>query len=92
MDFITKMNETLKLKNVCELFEIKENGESIIYELIKQNYVTPVIFVNLYEKLLTIKNKDVILKSNNYKKFEYSMKFIIKILKGGLDEQKEICD
>jgi hypothetical protein len=85
-DFIIKMNETLKLKNVRELFEIRENGEPIIYDLIKNNYVSAAIYVKLYEKLLTTKNKDVILMSGNYKRFEYAMKNIIKIIKGGLDE------
>jgi len=90
-DFIIKMNQNLKLKNVSELFEIRENGEPIIYDLIKNNYVSVAIYVKLYEKLLTTKNKDVIFKSDNYKRFEYAMKNIIKIIKGGFDAEKKIC-
>jgi hypothetical protein len=85
-EFIIKINETLKLKSVDEFFQLRENGEPIIYELIKNNFITPAVYVKYFEKILTIENKDVILMSDNYKKFRYAMKNIIKIIKGGLDE------
>jgi hypothetical protein len=85
-EFIIKINETLKLKSVEEFFEIRENGEPIIYDLIKKNFITPVIYVKFYEKILTIENKDVILLNDDYKKFKYAIKNIIKILKGGFNE------
>ena len=85
-DFILKINHNLKLKTVDEFFEIRENGEPIIYDLIKKNFVTPVIFVKFYDHLLTNKKKDVIL-NGDYKRFEYAMKNIIKTIKGGFDEE-----
>lgn len=82
-DFILKINKNIKFKNIIDFFEIRESGEPIIYNLIKQNYITPVFYIKYYEKLLTNQNKDVILKSKNYMRFEYAMKMIIKIIKGG---------
>ena len=84
-DFIVSINKNLKLKSVDEFFEMRENGEPIIYELIKKNYVTPVVFVKFCKQILTHENKDVIL-NIEYKRFEKAMLTIIKTIKGGLDE------
>jgi hypothetical protein len=86
-DFIIQINKKLKFKDLKEYFEVRENGEPIIFELIKKNYVTPAIYIKFYEKILTIQNKDVILYNNEYKKFQYSMKMIKKTIQGGLDDE-----
>lgn len=91
-NFINEINKTIKLKTINEFFEIRENGEPIIFELIKKQYVTPVFYVKYYEKVLTDKNKDVIFMSKEYEKFKYAMNVIVKIIKGGLDEQEKVCN
>jgi hypothetical protein len=85
-DFILQINKELKFKSLLELFEIRENGTPIIYELIMKDFISPVIYVKFYEKVLTNLKKDVILKSKEYEQFEWAMNQIIKTIKGGFNE------
>ena len=83
-EFIKNINKQLKFNSIDEYFTINESGESVIYELIKKNYISPVFFVRYFRNDLTMVNKDVSFISVSYKQFEYSMKCLIKIFKGDL--------
>jgi len=80
VDFIKKM----KL-DIDGFFEIRESGEPIIYQLIKQEYITSAFFVRFFEKTLTSPKKDVIL-NTDYKRYEYAMRNIQKTIKGGFND------
>ena len=86
-DFITRINQTMKLKTIDEFFIVRDSGEPIVFTLLKQNYITSAFFVRFF---LTTQNKDAIFKTTDYQRYEYSLKQIIKILKGALHGKEEV--
>jgi len=84
--FILDVNKKLKLNDpLKELFEIKEDGNSIIYELIMKEYITIIFYIYFQKKVLTEIPKDVIF-STEYNKFQFVNNKIINLIKGDRNE------
>jgi hypothetical protein len=76
--FILDVNKQVKLKNINEFFDIKDDGVSVVYHLIMDKNISPIFYVYFTNKNLTIKKENVIL--DEYKRFEKIMYLIIKTL------------
>lgn len=79
--FVNTINDDLKLKNTELFFEINNTGDSIIYNLIKNNYVSIMFYLFFIKKVLTKTPENIILKTKEYLHFERLNNIILKILK-----------
>lgn len=69
------------INEIDELFKILEDGESIVYKLIRQKIITPIYFLR-YQGL-TNDQKNSILVNEEYKRFVRIVDKIYNIAKGG---------
>jgi len=81
-EFILQVAKKSKIKDICIFFETNDEGESIIFQLTKQEYVSPCFFLRFKKRCLTNEKENVIL-SNDYKRFRLAMNILQKNLKGG---------
>lgn len=78
-ELILNIDKKVKLGHISKYFNINENGESIIYMLIKTKKISPNFFITFSNKFLTYNTKNIIL-SQEYIKFENIIN-LIKIIK-----------
>jgi hypothetical protein len=67
---------------VDDLFEIRDNGESILYKLLKTNHISMAYALKNYKNVLTIAEKNVILFKTEYSFFHVLFKKFISYLQG----------
>lgn len=79
---IIEINKKLKLKPdpAFELFKIRSEGFSIIYDLTKKKKISPIFFIKYERKVLTNRKEYDIFKHDDYKKFEFILDLISKHL------------
>jgi hypothetical protein len=77
---ILEIAKNLKIKNLNKFFEIKENGNSILYDLIihEKRFISPIFHIK-YENIV-FENLNENTKSERYKLFTKLTKIIKKIL------------
>lgn len=68
---ISEINKTVKLKSISEYFELKENGESLAYQLAMNNQIS-IYFCIIY--LTSFLKRDIL--NKEYKKFIETIKLI----------------
>lgn len=79
------LNKKLKLTKE-ELFEFNNNGINRIYQLTKTKAISPIFFIKYEKKVLTNRNKYDIFKSDDYKKFEFTLDQLNNKLQGDFYE------
>lgn len=81
--FIINLQKELKLKNgIQEYFTFLNDGNNIIYNLIKKKYISPIFFMKYSDKLLTKEKENNIFVSNEFKRFKKISEKIKTIIKG----------
>jgi len=78
-EFILEINQELKL-NIEDLFKVNEQGESIVFNLIKKNYIHPIFYIKYSKKLLTLEPENINLVTIEYLHFWRLCKILIKNL------------
>jgi hypothetical protein len=64
------------------LFEIRDNGESILFKLLKTDHITIAYALKNYKNILTIAEKNIILFNKEYSKFHKTFKKFIQYIQG----------
>jgi len=90
--FILSVIKQSIVKNLNELFKIKEDGESIIYSLIQQKFISPFFFAFIKQKNVLTDEKENVILTDIYERFIKIIQIITKTLRGGFNEQKKICN
>jgi hypothetical protein len=80
-EYIFKLREEAKIK-LNQIYKKREGGTNILYELTIKKLISPLYYIKYLEKTLTNPKKDVILKSEEYKRFQHGIKLILKTLTG----------
>ena len=83
-DFINKIMEDTGTK-LDDFVKVKEDGQCLLYELFKKNYITFCLPIKYSRKLLTNSEQNSIL-SIDYKLFLKTLKNLIKFIKGDSHE------
>lgn len=78
--FLLQINDNLNIKDFSEYFIIKNNGTNIIFNLIKEGYITIIFFLFYYKKILTKSQKNINFKCKEYLHFERLINIILKFL------------
>jgi hypothetical protein len=79
-DIINELSKTMNIKNNFEYFKINDNGENIIFNLIKEDCVSIIFYLFYYKKLLTQDKEYIIFKSKEYLNFERLCNIIFRFL------------
>jgi hypothetical protein len=64
------------------LMEVRDNGETILYKLLKTNHISMAYALKYYKKVLTIAEKNAILFNKEYSKFHITFKQFIQYIQG----------
>jgi len=83
-EFIKSINKEFEFDNISQYFVINDDGENIIYSLIMNKHVSPILFLQYSKKCLHVNSENNILKSEDYLRFEKLMNLIFKTIRGGL--------
>lgn len=78
-DIITE----LKLNGLDDIFKVNVDGESIIYNLIKKEHISPIFYLQYAKKVLPNSQENNIFKSDNFIHFESISNIIFNILTEG---------
>lgn len=78
-DIITELD----ISKLVDIFNVNNDGESIIYSLIKKEHISPIFYLQYAKKLLTDRQENNILRSDNFKHFENISNIIFNILTEG---------
>jgi hypothetical protein len=63
------INNEVGLSGIQEYFKINEDGESLIYSLIKKGVISVYFFINYYDKILTKVDKNILFMFKGSKKY-----------------------
>lgn len=78
-EFMLSINQNIKIK-LNDYFKINSNGDCIIYNLIKNKYVSPIIYLFISKKVFTNCEKHINFMSIDYFQFWKLLEIIKKIL------------
>lgn len=82
LKLISIIHKEFKFKGLNDYFDIKEDGTNIAFDLVRKGRISPVFFIKNFEKVLTNRQKDVII-NKEYEQFKKIAKKIKETLKGG---------
>lgn len=68
--------------SVENLMEIRDNGETILFKLLKSNHISMAFVLKNYKNVLTIAEKNAILFNEEYKTFHDLLKLFIQFIQG----------
>jgi len=78
--FISTINESLEITKISDYFKINNDGENIIFNLIKKRFVNPIFYLYFRKKLLTNYIENINLINKDYLHFERLNNIIFKFL------------
>ena len=75
---ILNLSKKFHFKNIHEIIEIDDNGISVIYNLIIKKYISPMIFIGIYNEIYNVKGGGILeeLKKKNKKLSNEYIRFI----------------
>ena len=79
-EFISNINSSLNITKVSDYFKINNDGENIIFNLIKKQFISPIFYLYFRKKLLTKLQENIKFNSKEYLHFERLNNIIFKIL------------
>jgi len=80
VDFLISINKSLNITKVQDYFKINNNGENIVYNLIKKGFISPIFYMYYYKKIFTNDKQSIDSKSKEYLHFERLNNIIFKFL------------
>jgi hypothetical protein len=84
LELLKHIYQELKLKHgLLAYFEIKEDGTNIIYNLIKKQKISPILFIRNFKKFLTTGGENGIIKNTEYLQFEKIANKLQQTFQGG---------
>jgi hypothetical protein len=80
---IIELNNRMNLPDIESFFAIREDGQSLIYELIKQGIISINFFIKYADEILTKPENSALLKNHQnkkYRKFDKTIKLLKHLL------------